>query len=295
RSCVRCAVCLRASLSASRLFRSKLQPKKRGTPDRRKVSAILESVRPSNVLMRVLALFLLAPLLVAADPSEKTVSKGVHHWMKSLSLREKVAQLFMIPFSGHAPNTSSREYRKFVHLVREVRVGGLILVNVAQGRLVQRATPHELAAFLNRMQRMTRIPLIVGGDFERGASMRVNDTTVFPHAMAFAATGDPALTRYEGEVTARESRAIGVQWIFYPDADVNNNPDNPIINIRSFGENPQVVARHVVAFIEGAQSDRRDRVLTTAKHFPGHGDTATDTHVGLASLPGDMKRLNELE
>ena len=90
--------------------------------------------------MRVLALFLLAPLLVAADPSEKTVSKGVHHWMKSLSLREKVAQLFMIPFSGHAPNTSSREYRKFVHLVREVRVGGLILVNVAQGRLVQRAT-----------------------------------------------------------------------------------------------------------------------------------------------------------
>jgi beta-N-acetylhexosaminidase len=245
--------------------------------------------------MKVLALFLVAPLLAAADPSEKTVNKGVHHWMKSLSLREKAAQLFMIPFSGHAPNTSSREYRKFVHLVREVRVGGLILVNVAQGRVVQRATPHELGAFLNRMQRMTRIPLIVGGDFERGASMRVNDTTVFPHAMAFAATGDTALTRYEGEVTARESRALGVQWIFYPDADVNNNPDNPIINIRSFGENPQVVARHVVAFIEGAQSNRRDRVLTTAKHFPGHGDTATDTHVGLASLPGDMKRLNELE
>jgi len=94
---------------------------------------------------------------------------------------------------------------------------------------------------------MSRLPLLVSGDFERGASMRVSDTTVFPHAMAFAAAGDPALTRYEGDVTAREARALGVQWVFYPDADVNNNPDNPIINIRSFGENPQVVSQHVAA------------------------------------------------
>ena len=169
-------------------------------------------------------------------------------------------------------STRTREYRKFVHLIRDVHVGGLILVNVAQGRLVQRPEPHELASFVNRLQRMSRLPLLVSGDFERGASMRVNGTTVFPHAMAFAAAGDPALTRYEGEVTAKESRAIGVQWVFYPDADVNDNPDNPIINIRSFGENAQVVARNVEAFIEGAQSDRRARVLTTAKHFPGHGD-----------------------
>src|SRR6202043_1201126 len=103
-----------------------------------------------------------------------------------------------------------------------------------------------------------------------------------PPAMAFAGGGEAGFTRYEGEVAARESRAVGVQWIFYPDADVNNNPDNPIINIRSFGENPQVVARNVEAFIEGAESDRRNRVLTTAKHFPGHGDTDTDTHLGLA-------------
>jgi len=215
--------------------------------------------------------------------------------MKSLSLREKVAQLVMIPFTGHAINAQSREYRKFVHLIRDVRVGGLILVNVAQGRLTQRAEPHELAAFLNRMQRMSRLPLLVSGDFERGASMRVNDTTVFPHAMAFAAAGDLALTRFEGDVTARESRALGVHWVFYPDADVNNNPDNPIINIRSYGENPQMVARNVEAFIEGAQSDRRNRVLTTAKHFPGHGDTATDTHLGLATIPADRDRLNRVE
>ena len=215
--------------------------------------------------------------------------------MKSLSLRDKAAQLVMIPFSGHAISTRTHEYRKFVHLIRDVHVGGLILVNVAQGRLVQRPEPHELASFVNRLQRMSRLPLLVSGDFERGASMRVNGTTVFPHAMAFAAAADPALTRYEGEVTAKESRAIGVHWVFYPDADVNNNPDNPIINIRSYGENPQVVARNVEAFIEGAESDRRARVLTTAKHFPGHGDTATDTHLGLATIPGDRKRLDDVE
>jgi beta-N-acetylhexosaminidase len=215
--------------------------------------------------------------------------------MKSLSLRDKAAQLVMIPFSGHAMNTRSREYRKFVHLIRDVHVGGLILVNISQGRLVQRPEPHELASFVNRLQRMSKLPLLVSGDFERGASMRVNGTTIFPHAMAFAAAGDTALTRYEGEVTAKESRAIGVHWVFYPDADVNNNPDNPIINIRSYGENPQVVAQHVDAFIDGAESDRRTRVLTTVKHFPGHGDTATDTHLGLATITVDRKRLNEVE
>jgi beta-N-acetylhexosaminidase len=242
-----------------------------------------------------LASSMLLVVLAAAAPADRGVQKSVSRWMKSLSLREKVAQLVMIPFAGHSISTRTREYRKFIHLVRDVRVGGLILVNVAQGRLAQRAEPHELASFINRMQRMSRLPLLVSGDLERGASMRVNDTTVFPHAMAFAAAGDPALTRYEGEVTAREARALGIQWIFYPDADVNNNPDNPIINIRSFGENPQVVSRHVEAFIEGAEADRRIRVLTTAKHFPGHGDTATDSHLGVATITADRQRLAAVE
>ena len=137
-------------------------------------------------------------------------------------------------------------------------MGGLILINWSNGRVVQKAEPYALAAFLNRMQRLAAVPLLVGGDFERGASMRVNGTTVFPHAMAFGAAGDPAFTRFEGEVTAREARALGVHWVYYPVADVNNNPDNPIINIRSFGENPQEVAAHVKAFIEGAHSDKRN-------------------------------------
>ncbi len=201
----------------------------------------------------------------------------------------------MIPISGEFPNLRSREYRKVARLVREVRVGGLVLVNVANGRLLRRAEPFRLAAFLNNMQRIAPVPLIVAGDFERGASMRVDGTTVFPHAMAFGAADDPELTRYQGEVTAKEARALGVHWLFYPVADVNSNPDNPVINIRSFGEDPQLVSKHVRAFIEGAQQDKHNRVLTTAKHFPGHGDTSIDTHMSLATITGDRSRLNEVE
>lgn len=222
-------------------------------------------------------------------------SAAVRRWMRGMTLREEVAQLVYIPFHGEAPNSRTREYRRFMRLIAETRVGGLILVNWSNGRAVQKAEPYALAAFLNRMQRLARVPLMVGGDFERGASMRVEGTTVFPHAMAFGAARDPALARFQGEVTAREARALGVQWVYYPVADVNNNPDNPIINIRSFGEDPQQVASLAVAFIEGLHSDRRGYVLATAKHFPGHGDTAVDTHLNLASIPADRQRLDSLE
>lgn len=215
--------------------------------------------------------------------------------MRGMTVRDEVAQLVFIPFTGRAPNSRSREYRNFARLVSEVRVGGLILVNWSNGRAIQRAEPYQLAAFLNRMQRAARVPLMVGGDFERGASMRVEGTTMFPHAMAFAAAGNPAYSRFEGEETAREARALGVHWVYYPVADVNNNPDNPIINIRSFGENPEMVAAHVTAFIEGAHADKKNFVLATAKHFPGHGDTAMDTHINLASIAADRERLERVE
>ena len=201
----------------------------------------------------------------------------------------------MIPFYGEAPNTNSRKYRQFLRLVQEERVGGLILVNRSDGHGIQRAEPYALAAFLNRMQRMAKIPLLVGGDFERGASMRVNGTTLFPHAMAFAAAGDLAATKYCGEITARDSRALGVHWVFFPVADVNSNPDNPIINIRSYGESPAVVSANVRAFIEGARADPKSRVLTTAKHFPGHGDTSVDSHMALPSIPADRAHLDRVE
>jgi beta-N-acetylhexosaminidase len=215
--------------------------------------------------------------------------------MKALTLREKVAQLIFIPFHGAAPNTRSRDYRQFMKLVRETRVGGMVLVNWSNGRVTQKAQPYALGAFLNRMQKLSRVPLLVAGDFERGASMRVDGTTVFPQAMAFGAAGDPALARFEGQVTAREARAVGVQWLFFPVADVNNNPDNPIINIRSYGEDPKQVSALVAAFIEGARADPHCRVLTTAKHFPGHGDTAVDTHLNMAVIDATRERLEAVE
>jgi beta-N-acetylhexosaminidase len=261
-------------------------------------------------LQRLLALSLVALSLVAVVTAASAVhrqpattksspplkaSAAARRWMRGMTLRDEVAQLVFIPFFGTSPNSRSREYRKFVRLIHDTKVGGLVLVNFANGRATQKAEPYALAAFLNRMQRMAKTPLMVSADFERGASMRVNDTTPFPHAMAFGAAGDPELARYEGEVTAREARAVGVEWVFFPVADVNNNPDNPVINTRSFGENPEAVSAMVKAFIEGAHSDKKDYVLTTAKHFPGHGDTAVDTHLRLATIDADRERLERLE
>jgi beta-N-acetylhexosaminidase len=253
-------------------------------------------------MTRVLGIVLLCAL--AADPAVRKAppkpppikaSAAVKRWMRNMTARDEVAQLIFVAFHGESPNTRSREYRRFLRLIREVKIGGLILNNVSNGRTIQKAEPYKVAAFLNKMQRLTGVPLMVAGDFERGASMRLEGVTVFPHAMAFGAAGDPALTRYEGEVTAREARALGVHWIYYPVADVNNNPDNPIINIRSFGEDPAAVASHVRAFIEGAHADKKSFALATAKHFPGHGDTAVDTHVNLATIPADRERLDRLE
>jgi len=258
------------------------------------VKVLNRSGRPIVLAFLFVACAAMAATSLKAPPPAK-VSATVRRWMKTLTLREEVAQLVFIEFHGGSPNTRSRDYQKFVRLIRDTNVGGLILTNAVNSRGVQKAEPYALAAFLNRMQRLARVPLMVSADFERGASMRVSGTTAFPAAMAFGAAGDPELTRFEGEVTAREARALGIHWVYAPVADVNNNPDNPIINIRSFGENPQEVAAHVKAFIEGAHSDKRNYVLTTSKHFPGHGDTAVDTHLSLAQITADRARLEALE
>src|SRR5947209_20368961 len=139
----------------------------------------------------------------------------------------------------------------------------------------------------NRLQQSSELPLLIAADFERGPGMRMNSVTLFPAAMAFGATRDPALAERFGEIVAEESRALGVQWNFFPVADVNSNPVNPIINTRSFGEDPQAVGEFVAAYIRGA---RAHGMLSTAKHFPGHGDTATDTHLAMAVVNGDRAR-----
>jgi beta-N-acetylhexosaminidase len=231
----------------------------------------------------------------AASAKERNAIAQARRWMAKMTLRDRVAQLVMTPFYGDSPNMRSREFREFKSQVIDLKVGGLIVLNRVRDGAVQRAEPHATAAFINRMQRLAKTPLIVGADFEHGASMRMVRTTPFPYMMAFGAANDLEATRALGAATAREARAMGIHWIFAPDADVNNNPDNPIINIRSFGENPQAVAAHVKAFIEGAHCDPANFVLVTAKHFPGHGDTDTDTHMNLARVNASRERLEQVE
>ena len=210
-----------------------------------------------------------------------------------MTLHDKAAQLVMVPFYGDAPNPRSEEYQKYIRWVRHLRVGGLVLINRVQDGRIRPAEPYAMATFLNRMQKAAKVPLLVAGDFERGDSMRLESKTLFPHAMAFAATGDPLLSRFEGEVTARQATALGVPWILAPVADVNSNPENPIINIRSYGEDPEVVAAHVRAFIEGAHSV--GPVLVTVKHFPGHGQASVDTHLAMAVNNADRAHLEKFE
>jgi beta-N-acetylhexosaminidase len=212
-----------------------------------------------------------------------------------MSLRDKVAQLIIVPIYGEPANTRSADFRKYQHLIRDLHVGGVIVTGHSLNGGVRNAEPYAMAALLNRLQKLARTPLFVAADFERGASMRVNSTTAWPYSMAFGAAQDLAAVSEEGADTARDARAMGVNWLFAPVADVNNNPDNPIINIRSFGENPQQVASFVEAYINGAHSDRKNPVLVTAKHFPGHGDTTEDSHLALPRLDADHDRIEAVE
>jgi beta-N-acetylhexosaminidase len=203
--------------------------------------------------------------------------------------------LIIVRGYGDYPPSTNAEYQNFTHWIHDLHVGGFIVAGRIRNGNVIGAQPFEMVAFINHVQRLARTPLLVGSDFERGASMRVADTAKFPHLMAFGAAHDLDATRQLGAATAREARALGVNWVFAPDADVNNNPDNPIINVRSFGEDPATVAAGVSAFIEGAHSDPRNYVLLSAKHFPGHGDTAQDSHLQLPTLTASKERMESLE
>lgn len=247
-----------------------------------------------------LAIVLGASLVGAAKPKEtkkpaELNNPTVRKWMRSMTLRDKVSQLIVMPIYGEPMHNRSANFKKYQHFVRDLHVGGVIVTGHSVNGAVRNAEPYAMAALLNRMQKMAKVPLLVAADFERGASMRVNATAPWPYGMAFAAAKDLDGAHYEGAETAREARALGVNWLFAPVADVNNNPDNPIINIRSYGENPAEVSSFVQAFIQGAHSDNHNLVLVTAKHFPGHGDTAQDSHLGLARLEADRQRIEAVE
>jgi beta-N-acetylhexosaminidase len=233
-------------------------------------------------LRRIVApilLFIFVTTAFAIPPDEKWVDTT----LRTLTLREKIAQLVQIRVPGKFINQRSAEFEAIKEQIRQNRVGGVVLFA---------GNVYESAVLLNELQTISKLPLLVAADFERGASFRIADTTSFPWAMALGATGNDRFAYQQGIVTGRESRALGVHWIFAPVMDVNNNPDNPVINIRSFGEDPKLVARMGSAFIRGA---KQAGVLTTAKHFPGHGDTNTDSHISLPVVESDMVRLESVE
>jgi beta-N-acetylhexosaminidase len=212
--------------------------------------------------------------------------------LKKLSLEEKVGQVFMIWCRVRFLNVESPEYLQFRDALQKYKVGSFAMSVPVDGPFLLRTEPYEAAELLNRLQRESKLPLLFAADFERGVATRLLGSTNFPHAMAFGADGKSEDAENFGRVTAMEARAIGVHWNFFPDADVNSNPANPIINTRSFGEDPKQVGDLVTAYIKGAHEGG---MLTTVKHFPGHGDTATDSHLGVASVSGDRARLDSVE
>lgn len=203
--------------------------------------------------------------------------------LRRMRPEEKIGQLIAIGVNGRFVNEGSEAYRELSRQVKENHVGGVVLYA---------APVYESVHLSNRLQRLARVPLLVSADMEIGAGMRFSDTVSLPWNMAVGATGDPEYARRQGEIIAHEARALGVGQIFGPVADVNNNADNPIINVRAYSEDPAEVARFSSAFIEGAQSRG---VMATAKHFPGHGNTAIDSHRGLPVIDADRASLDRVE
>ena len=212
--------------------------------------------------------------------------------LHKMTLEEKIGQMIMPWARIEFMNVNSPDYLQLREEMRKYHVGGFGVTVFTDGASLLKSEPLEAAALTNRLQRDSKYPLLFAADFERGLSMRMNGTTAFPAAMAFGAAGDKELSREFGRITAEEARAIGIQWNWFPVADVNSNPANPIINTRSFGEDPATVSTMITAYIVGA---RNAGMLTTVKHFPGHGDTDTDSHLALPHTSASLDRLNQLE
>lgn len=191
-------------------------------------------------------------------------------------------------FNGQSPN-----YFELRNNIRKYHIGSLAMSSPPQGRARDIRRRYEVITLLNQLQQQSKLPLLVAGDFERGVlPAHLFGTTVFPHAMAFGAAGKLAYAEEFGRITAQESRALGVHWNLFPVADVNSNPANPIIGTRAFGANPEQVGDMVAAYIRGA---RTNGMLTTAKHFPGHGNTSTDSHVAVPIVDDDLKSLHAVD
>ncbi len=200
-----------------------------------------------------------------------------------MSLREKIAQMVITYSDGYYLDESDKEYKRLRQLISEEKIGGIIFF---KGKTL------EETRLINKLQSLSETPLLISQDFERGTAMRIEDGSIFPNNMAIGATRNKELAYKMGFQISKECRAIGVHQNYAPVLDVNNNPKNPIINVRSFGEDPNLVSEMGLEMIRGIQDGG---VIATAKHFPGHGDTDIDTHNDLPVIKHDLNRLNSVE
>ncbi|NEO27091.1 MAG: beta-glucosidase, partial [Kamptonema sp. SIO4C4] len=212
--------------------------------------------------------------------------------MSDLSLKAKIGQMIVVRTSGHLFDAQIRYPRweatseQLQYWLSELNIGGVILLG---------GSAAELALRSRQLQSWAQTPLLIAADIEEGVGQRFEGATWFPPPMALADISPLLAQNYArsmGEIIAQEALALGINWLFAPVVDVNNNADNPVINVRSFGETPATVSQLATAFLEGCQTSP---VLTTAKHFPGHGDTAVDSHVHLPVIPHSQERLAEVE
>ena len=233
-----------------------------------------------------------APAKNVSGKLTSTAKQWVEATLRKMTLDEKVGQVIFTTYHGSFIASDAPAYEQIMRDIEKLHVGGFINVTHGSPLGVVKSQAYPTAVLANQMQAKSKLPLLIAADFERGTAMRLDEGTSFPTAMALAAAGNVKDAYTMGKITALEARAVGVQWIYAPDADVNNNPNNPIINTRSFGEDPAQVAEYVAAFVKGVQENGG---LATAKHFPGHGDTAADSHIDLPVIHADRERLENLE
>jgi beta-N-acetylhexosaminidase len=203
--------------------------------------------------------------------------------LQSMSLREKIGQLFFIPVNGTFRNARDQQLLEWQRLVTRYHIGGLIFMD---------GDIYGQAMMTQKMQELSKLPLWIAQDMEFGADMRVQGTTRFTPAMGIAATGKPGNAFLKGQITAREARALGVHQIYAPVLGVNNNPLNPVIDVRSFSSDPEMIARYGEAFLQGVESEG---LLAAAKYIPGRGDTDIDTHLALPLIHHDDQQLESPE
>lgn len=223
----------------------------------------------------VLSCCILARLV---DEDSRPINKANVVWieqtLKQLSLEEKVGQMLQVRCYPSYKDFESPDYKRVQNQLEKYHIGAAVLGMHFDKSGPLRSSPLDLAEVANQLQHDSKLPLLLAADLERGVASRLNSVPSFPWPMAFGAADDPSQVERFAAITAREARAVGIQWALAPVADLNSNPANPIINDRSFGENPDRVSTMIQAFIRGAHENG---LLVNAKHFPGNGDTSVDS------------------